>query len=297
MDDGVKKETFDFLSNLLYRHSGLVVPACKSYLLLSRLGPIARTNGFDDVEALAGQLRIGRDPELLRKAIEAMTTNESMFFRDKTPFEVFANFVVPKLLKARAEERRIRIWSAACSSGQEPYSLAMIFDQLKLHTKGWSVEIVATDLSDAILDRAREGLYTKMEVMRGLPDHMFSRYFDEDKAHWRLKSEIRDKVSFSKFNLLDNPARLGKFDVVFCRNVLIYFDMQTKTRVLNSIARQISPDGYLTLGSSETVLGLETEFEHCDGQRGLYQQMRTMPSVVAIETTRFPALSSAPRAA
>jgi chemotaxis protein methyltransferase CheR len=295
MDDGVKKDTFDFLSDLLYRHSGLVVPKTKSYLLRSRLGPVARDNGLADIDTLVRQLRAGLCPALLRQVVEAMTTNESMFFRDKTPFEIFSNFVVPKLLNTRAQERRIRIWSAACSSGQEPYSLAMVLDQLNLKAKGWTVEIVATDLSDDILERAREGRYTKMEVTRGLSDQLVKNYFDEENAHWRLKPELRGRVAFSKFNLLDNPIRLGKFDIVFCRNVLIYFDTQTKQKVLGSIARQISPDGYLVLGSSETVLGLDTAFGPCDNQRGLYQRQNTETSTGDVRAPQ--ATLSAARAA
>ena len=278
MTQALQKADFSFLSDLLYEKSGLVVPETKTYLLRSRLEPIVISKGIESIEELVVCLRRNNDAALLQQVVEAMTTNESMFFRDKSPFETFEEFVLPNLRPARTVKKHLRVWSAACSSGQEPYSLVMLLEEIKSKLAGWTVEIVATDLSDEILDRAREGLYTKMEAMRGLPVQYLVRYFDQEGDYWRLKAEYRQRVNYSKFNLLDNPARLGTFDVVFCRNVLIYFDAGTKAKVLNAIAKQLSPDGYLFLGSSETVLGLETSFGLCKGRRGVFQRTDTSTS-------------------
>jgi chemotaxis protein methyltransferase CheR len=199
-----------------------------------------------------------------------MTTNESLFFRDMKPFDQFRNLVIPKLTEARKPARKIRIWSAAASSGQEPYSISIILSEMQSLLSGWDLEIVATDISVEMLNRARSGLYTQFEVQRGLPIATLVKYFKQVGEKWRLDAGVRSMVKFKEFNLLDDPASLGKFDIVFCRNVLIYFDQQTKSEVLARIAKTMPKDGVLYLGGAETVLGITDKFVPITGHRGMY---------------------------
>ena len=261
---------FDLICRILKERSGLTLSKDKAYLLESRLLPVARQWKLAGLDELARLVRGQPDETLLRAITEAMTTNESFFFRDTKPFEQFQNLVLPRLLEARAHKRAIRIWSAACSTGQEPYSLAMILDEQAKLLSGWRVEILATDLSTEILDRARSGLYSQFEVQRGLPITMLVKYFQQVGERWQISARIRDMVTFRPFNLLDDLTPLGCFDVVFCRNVLIYFDQQTKAKVLDRIARQMAGDGFLYLGGAETVLGVSDRFQLVDGQQGVY---------------------------
>jgi chemotaxis protein methyltransferase CheR len=263
-------EDFRLFSRVLRERSGLALGEEKTYLLESRLMPLARRRGLDGLGALATALRHPAARDLEREVVEAMTTNESFFFRDGQPFDAFRKVILPRLLEARAARRSIRIWSAACSSGQEPYSLAMILAEESARLAGWRVDIVATDLSTEILDRARAGVYSHFEVQRGLPIQYLAKYFGGEGDRWQIVPEIRRTIDFRTFNLLDDPASLGPFDVVFCRNVLIYFEAPTKTRVLDRIARLMPADGYLVLGGAETVLGVTDRFAPLPGQRGLY---------------------------
>jgi chemotaxis protein methyltransferase CheR len=261
---------FDFIAALLKQQSGLVLSKDKVYLLESRLVPVARKHGHGTLEALIGKLRSGGDSKLLREVVEAMTTNESFFFRDVKPFEVLQRETLPFLLQARAARKHIRIWSAACSTGQEPYSIAMILKEEAAKLAGWRIEIVGTDLSTEVLDRARGGLYSQFEVQRGLPIQMLLKYFSQKNEMWQISEELRSMVQFRQLNLLEDISALGQFDVVFCRNVLIYFDQPTKTRVLDRISRQMPQDGVLFLGGAETVLGISERFKPMPGQRGVY---------------------------
>ncbi|GIK97705.1 MAG: chemotaxis protein CheR [Alphaproteobacteria bacterium] len=261
---------FDLICRILKERSGLLLAKDKAYLLESRLLPVARKWKFANFEELAKAIRTRPDEALLRDVTEAMTTNESFFFRDIKPFDQFREIVLPHMLEARAQTRSIRIWSAACSSGQEPYSLAMILNENAAKLQGWRIEILATDLSNEILSRAREGLYSQFEVQRGLPIQLLVKYFQQSGDRWQINKQIRDMVQYRPFNLLQPMAPLGRFDVVFCRNVLIYFDQPTKTKVLDGIAGQMAEDGFLYLGGAETVLGVTERFQLIPGQRGIY---------------------------
>jgi chemotaxis protein methyltransferase CheR len=199
-----------------------------------------------------------------------MTTNESFFFRDNKPFDLFKDSVLPQLLESRASRKKIRIWCAAASTGQEPYSLAIILKELSVKLAGWNIEIVGTDLSQKVLDKAKMGLFSQFEVQRGLPIQMLIKYFNQVGELWQISEEIRNMVSFRKFNLLDPYTLLGSFDVIFCRNVLIYFDQPTKTEVLEKMRKLLPNDGTLFLGAAETVLGITDKFKPVQGQRGLY---------------------------
>jgi chemotaxis protein methyltransferase CheR len=261
---------FDFIAGLLKQKSGLVVSKDKVYLLESRLVPVARKHGHGTLEALIGKLRTGGDDKLLREVVEAMTTNESFFFRDGKPFETLQKETLPYLLQARAAKKHIRIWCAACSTGQEPYSIAMILKDEAAKLAGWKVEIVGTDLSTDVLDRARNGMYSQFEVQRGLPIQLLLKNFTQKNEMWEISADLRSMVQYRPINLLEDISALGQFDVVFCRNVLIYFDQQTKTQVLDRISRQMPQDGVLFLGGAETVLGISERFKPMPGQRGVY---------------------------
>jgi chemotaxis protein methyltransferase CheR len=261
---------FDFIRNLVRQRSGLVLSAEKQYLVESRLLPVVRKRGLGTLADLVRMLRLGGASPLETTVVEAMTTNESFFFRDKLPFEYFSNLIMPTLLKARARERRIRIWCTAAATGQEPYSLAMALLDMKAELAGWRVEILATDISNEALGKARAGLYTQFEVQRGLPIQRLVAHFAQLGGVWQIAPEIRSMVTYRYFNLLENFTSLGVFDVIFCRNVLIYFDQVTKTDVLNRLARVVTNDGYLLLGAAETVVGLTTAFRPMPEQRGIY---------------------------
>lgn len=262
--------TFDTIAALLKSRSGLVIGPDKLYLLETRLTPILRRHGLRDLPTLAARLRASSSDELARTVVEAMTTNESFFFRDDKPFAHVRAEGLPRLLSARPAGAELRIWSAAASSGQEAYSLAMILADLGPQPGGKRIEIVATDIAREQLARAREGLYTQFEIQRGLPMQMLVRHFRKEDAGWRINAKLREMVQFREWNLLADLRPLGLFDIVFCRNVLIYFDQPTKSTVLDAIARQLRPDGLLYLGGAETVLGLSDRFAPAPGQRGVY---------------------------
>ena len=259
----------DLLARLLKERSGIVLHKDRSYLVESRLTPLVRQLGLASLAELSVRLRQG-DAALAGKVVDAMTTNETFFFRDKTPFERFAAIMLPHLLAARQAARRIRIWCAAASTGQEPYSLAMLLDDRRAELAGWRVEIVATDLSPTVIERARAGCYSQFEVQRGLPIQRLVRHFRQKGDRWEISPELRRMVRFRTQNLLRDFSALGAFDVVFCRNVLIYFDEATRTDILARIAGQIAGDGFLTLGAAETVVGLGDAFRPHPDSRGIY---------------------------
>jgi len=261
----------DFLYKLLKDRSGLVLTGEKDYLVESRLMPIARRNGKTSVSELISLIRQSGSESVKKEITEAMTTNESFFFRDKVPFEHFSDTIMPGLLEARRNERRIRIWCAAASTGQEPYSIAICLKEMAEKLAGWRIEILGTDISSEVLEKAKTGLYSQFEVQRGLPIRMLTTYFTQVGDMWQLDSSLRSMVQYKEYNLLDNLRPLGRFDAIFCRNVLIYFDQATKTQILENMAGQIASDGYLVLGAAETVLGLTQSFSTVAGKRGLYE--------------------------
>lgn len=266
----MKPDDFEFMAQMLRKRSGLTLTSDKTYLLESRLTPLARRLGLQGLDQLVQTLRTKRDEKLMRDVTEAMTTNESFFFRDTTPFDHFKNFVLPTMKKNRSSERKIRIWCAAASTGQEPYSLAMILKEASAQFPGWSFEIVGTDISANVLQRARAGRYSQFEVQRGLPIQLLIKYFKQEGDAWQLSQEIRSMVQYREFNLLDSFAGLGRFDVVYCRNVLIYFDQPIKSQVLERVRALLPKDGFLFLGAAETVLGITDKFKPVKGQRGMY---------------------------
>jgi chemotaxis protein methyltransferase CheR len=247
-----------------------VLSADKQYLVESRLLPVARKSGLASLGDLVAVLKSGRDAGLMISVVEAMTTNESFFFRDKTPFDHFRATIMPALIAARRSSRCIRIWCAAASTGQEPYSLAMCLKEVEREIAGWRVEIMATDLSGEVLEKARQGLYTQFEVQRGLPIQLLIKHFTQTGELWQIAPDLRAMVKYRQLNLLADFSSLGLFDLVFCRNVLIYFDQNTKIDVLTRLARNTASDGFLVLGAAETVVGLTDRYKPVPDKRGLY---------------------------
>jgi chemotaxis protein methyltransferase CheR len=273
---------YDYLRGVLKQRSGLDLSADKQYLVESRLVPLARKTGLAGIPELVHKMKGGAEV-LTTEVVEAMTTNETFFFRDKVPFDHLRDTILPALLQSRASRKSLRIWSAACSTGQEPYSIAMCLKEKAAQLAGWRIEIVGTDLSQEVLDKSRAGIYSQFEVQRGLPIQLLVKYFAQIGELWQLNSELRGMVQYRQLNLLQDFSSLGKFDVVFCRNVLIYFDQQTKTQIFERIARVTEPDGMLMLGAAESVVGITNAFRPYPDKRGLYQ-----PNVG--EAARAPAL-------
>jgi chemotaxis protein methyltransferase CheR len=254
---------------LLKERSGLSLTGDKQYLFESRLNPVARNNGFKTLGELAGALRRSPPPALVRAVVEAMATHESLFFRDVKPFDELRTFSLPKLAEARAGTKTLRFWSAACSTGQEPYSLAMLLKD-EPRVAGWRTQITATDLSSQVIARAAAGKFSHFEVQRGLPAKYLVKHFKRSGDDWEIAQPLRDMIAWKVFNLLEDPAPLGGFDVIFCRNVLIYFDQETKGRVLERLAKILAKDGYLMLGSAETTIGITDRLRPVPEHHGLY---------------------------
>jgi chemotaxis protein methyltransferase CheR len=274
---------YEYLRKCLKERSGLVLSADKQYLVESRLLPVARSAGFANLGDLVRALMLGNADALMTAVVEAMMTHESFFFRDKLPFDLFRQTIMPALIAARGSVRAIRIWCAAASTGQEPYSLAMCLREMGQKIAGWRIELLATDLGNDVLEKARQGLYSQFEVQRGLPIQLLIKHFTQVGELWQIAPDIRSMVKYQQLNLLADFARLGRFDLILCRNVLIYFDTETKISVLNRLARSTASDGYLMLGAAETVIGLTNSFKVVPDKRGLY-----VPNIAA-------ASSSAPK--
>jgi chemotaxis protein methyltransferase CheR len=284
----VTPNEYDHLRKLLKERSGLVLSSDKQYLVESRLLPIVRKNTLASLGELVQRLKAPSAEALIVEVVEAMTTNESFFFRDKIPFDHFREAIMPGLLAARAGQRRIRIWCSAASTGQEPYSLAMCLKEMASQLAGWRIDIIATDLSTEVLEKAKAGVYSQFEVQRGLPIQLLVKYFTQIGETWQIAPEIRSMVQYRPFNLLSDFGQLGSFDAVYCRNVLIYFDQPTKIDVLERIARSLEPDGYLVLGAAETVVGLTEAFKPMTDRRGLYA-----PNHAAVRAKAAPRLAVA----
>ena len=261
---------YEYLRKLLKERSGLDLSTDKQYLVESRLIPLARKSGLSGIGELVSKMKSGA-PSLITEVVEAMTTNETFFFRDKIPFEHLRDTVLPLMLKARANVRSLRIWSAACSTGQEPYSIAMCLKEKAPLLSGWRIEIVATDLSQEVLEKSRAGIYSQFEVQRGLPIQMLVKHFTQSGEIWQVNADIRAMVQHRQLNLLQDFSQLGRFDVIFCRNVLIYFDQETKINVFERLNKAMEPDGMLMLGAAESVVGITDAFRPYLDRRGLYQ--------------------------
>ena len=278
MNDG----DFEHLADLVKRRAGFLLPPGKTHLAAARLAPVARRFGFRKTDELLAELR--HEPEeLARAVVEAMMINESSFFRDKATFDHFRAVILPSLLSGRADSRKLRIWCAAASTGQEAYSLAMILDEAKI-ARDWRIEIIASDISSEAIARAAQGRYSQYETQRGLPLQTLLRYFVQDGEHWRVSDRLRHMVNFREFNLLDSFGWLGKIDVIFCRNVLFYFETKAKQSCLERFEETLADDGYLVLGASEMLKGITNAFAPDNATlRGTYRKAKagSRPVVLA----------------
>jgi chemotaxis protein methyltransferase CheR len=262
-------DDFAEIAGVVRRRSGIVLTGDKTYLLETRLGPVLGRFGLPSLAALGQRLRSRPEEVLERAVVEALTTHESSFFRDGKPFDHLSR-ILPQILAGRSATVPLRIWSAACSTGQEPFSIAMLVADSLGARVDRRVEILATDISAEVLQKARQGVFTQFEVQRGLPIRSLVKHFRQDGAKWRVAAELAAMVRFEERNLLSELSSLGRFDAIFCRNVLIYFDAPTKTRVLEALAQRLSPNGVLYLGGAETVLGLTDRLVPLQGERGAY---------------------------
>lgn len=268
----ITAQDFDFVRHLLYAQAGIVVEPGKEYLVESRLGPLCRRENLDSIETLVGRLRSTTFQPLTKKLVDAMTTNETMFFRDVEPFEVLRKHVLPELIAARRSVRRLNVWYAASSTGQEPYSVSMIIRSEFPELAGWDVNQLATDISPTVLERAREGRYSQLEVNRGLPAKYLVTYFTKQGNDWQLKDDIRRMVRFEELNLTRPWPVMAPLDIVMLRNVMIYFDTDAKRDILHKVRTMLRPDGFLFLGGAESPMNLDDSFDRQQFERaGCYR--------------------------
>jgi chemotaxis protein methyltransferase CheR len=279
---------FDFLRSYLKTRSGLALSGEKRYLIESRLGPICRRFNLATLHDLANALKSGPTGAMEKAVVEAMTTNETVFFRDQAPFDLFRDVLLPEAMARRAAQRRLRIWCAAASTGQEPYSLAMLLHEAAPRLAGWSVDLIATDLSTEVLEKAKAGLYSHFEVQRGLPVQLLIKHFEQHGEQWRIAAKLRQMVDFRPLNLLQPFDTLGTFDIIYCRNVLIYFDAATKGDVLARIGGSLAPDGALLLGAAETVIGLTDRLVPNTRHRGLSKPARAAAAPAPVTAAALP---------
>jgi chemotaxis protein methyltransferase CheR len=265
-------QEFDAIRRLLLEHSAIVLEPGKEYLVQNRLAPLLTRLKLGSISELLAEMRCRPGNGLHRQVVEAMVTTESSFFRDHHPFEALRTVVLPDLIQRRRDERRLHIWCAACSSGQEPYSVSMLLREHFPVLAGWNVSLMASDISRAMLERAREGRFNQIEVNRGLPAALLVKYFDQHGTSWQLKPAIRAAVDFREINLAQAWPALPRMDVVLLRNVMIYFDVATKKTILGKVARLLRPDGYLLLGGAETTFNLDDSYRRVEPLKaGFYQ--------------------------
>jgi chemotaxis protein methyltransferase CheR len=269
---GLSPQDFQFVCGLVRQRSAIVLEPEKSYLLEARLSPLARSEGFGTIEELVARLRSHPFNGLHRKVVEAMTTNETSFFRDLHPFEALRSVVLPEVIRRRQVDRRINIWCAACSSGQEPYTIAMTILEHFPMLGSWDVKILATDLSSDMVARSRAGRYGQIEVNRGLPASLLVKYFEKKGMEWVIRPEVQRFCEFRELNLIESWSGLPRMDVVFLRNVLIYFDLDTKRSILSNTRKVLQPWGHLFLGGAETTINLGDGFTRVQYDRaGCYR--------------------------
>ena len=276
---------YEFLRKLLKDRSGLDLSPDKQYLVESRLVPLARKANLAGITELVQKMKMGSAEALTADVVEAMTTNETFFFRDKTPFDHLKDTMLPALLQARSARRALRIWCAASSTGQEPYSIAMCLKGLGAAIAGWKVDIVATDLSQGVLEKSKAGIFSQFEVQRGLPIQLLVKHFTQVGDMWQLNADIRSMVQHRQLNLMQDFGHLGTFDIIFCRNVLIYFDQETKAGIFERMSRLVESDGFLVLGAAESVVGITDAFKPYPERRGLYRPnstRATKPGLIAM---------------
>ncbi|MCF7765789.1 MAG: protein-glutamate O-methyltransferase CheR [Verrucomicrobia bacterium] len=287
-------DQYDFARRIVRQQCGIVLDDNKQFLLETRIIPVARQHGFGSIAELISSMQKRRRLDLEADITEALTTNETYFFRDVHPFDALKTVVLPELIKARSAERRLSIWCGASSTGQEPYSMAMLLYDEFPQLLSWKVDFIATDYSEETLQRAREGAYNQLEVNRGLPAHKLTKHFTYDGVVWRLKDRLRKMVQFRHLNLLKPWPGMPKLDLVFLRNVLIYFDLPTKQAILGKIRDRLQPDGFLFLGAAETTMNIDNEFQRRSvGRTSCYHLVPPKPSPVALAAAAAAASAAA----
>ncbi len=252
----INPEQFRFFSEMVRQNSGISLQKGKEYLLESRLNELARVLGLKNIDELYRKIKFQPNPKLKEQIVEAMTTNETYFFRDQHPFDALKNHVIPELMQAKKDVKRLKFWSAACSTGQEPYSIAMILREHFQALNNWRVEIIASDISQQAINKGKEGRFTQVEVNRGLPIQLLIKYFKQNGAFWIVDSKLKNMIRFKKVNLMGPFIGISGIDVIMCRYVLIYFDQKTKKGILEKLVKTLNPGGYLFLGATETPVGL-----------------------------------------
>ncbi|MBT9547941.1 MAG: protein-glutamate O-methyltransferase CheR [Candidatus Sericytochromatia bacterium] len=257
---------YDYICQLLKSECAIALDVGKEYLVELRIGILAENEGFSSAQNLIQQLTQKKEPQLVKKVVDAMTTNETLFFRDFKPFELLHKEILPHLFQRQSGAKELNIWSAACSMGQEPYSIAMVLDQYFAQQRSdWKIHLQATDISFTCLNYAKDAVYNQFEVNRGLPISLLVRYFEQENDRWKLKPVIKEQVQFQELNLIEPwPSYMPKMDIIFLRNVLIYFDFATKKKILQKVRQQLKPDGYLFLGNAETTLMIDDAFSRID---------------------------------
>jgi chemotaxis protein methyltransferase CheR len=268
------------LASLLEARTGQQLATNRRWRIDTALASIIRARGFGSVDQLVSRLVSGRDAALSEQVIEALLNNETYFFRDKLPFDLLLGGPVKRLEQARAAQKRLSVWCAGCSTGQEVYSLAMSFADEPARWQGWTIDIIGTDLSRSAIERARAGIYSQFEVQRGLPVMQMIRWFEElGGGDWRISAKLRDRVRFDARGLIEPPPHPGRFDIILCRNVLLYFTPDMRRLAFNRLAEAIAPDGALMLGAGETVIGQTDRFVSDPEHRGLYRSAETQADI------------------
>ena len=270
----LEKLDFDYLRQMVREHSAIVLDEGKEYLVEMRLMSLARAEGVADVGALIRAMRSKSFGQLHRDVIDAMTTNETSFFRDLHPFETLKKEILPRMIEARASQKSLNIWCAACSSGQEPYTIAMVLKDNFPQLANWRVKILATDISPSMVVRARQGVFSQLEINRGLPAPFLIKYFSKDGASWAIKEDVKRFIEFREMNLATNWPAMPTFDIIFIRNVLIYFDLEMKRSILGRMRKVFKPDGVLFLGGAETTLNIDDSFQRVQEGRSVYYVLR-----------------------
>lgn len=254
-------DAISYVCSLVRQRSAIELDAAKAYLIEARLSPVAKGNGFQSAQEMINALRISSKTSVQQQLVEAMTTNETSFYRDAHPFEALRSTIIPEMMRLQSAKRSLNIWSAACSTGQEAYSIAMLLCEHFAELTSWKVQIVGTDLSDAVLEKARAARFSQIEMNRGLPAALLAKYFRRDGMQWELASHVRGMASFCKLNLIERWPTLPIMDVVFLRNVLIYFSPETKKAILEKVRQVMAPHAVLFLGAAETTMGLDSSFQ------------------------------------
>lgn len=270
---------FNYIQKLVHERSAIVIETGKEYLVESRLTPLALREGFCSIEEMVSRLRLQPYSDLHRKVVEAMTINETSFFRDGYPFETLKKKILPELFMKREAERKLNIWCTACSTGQEPYTIAMVLKETLTNLANWTIQLIASDLSLYMIERAQEGRYNQIEINRGLSPTLINKFFHKEGSDWQVNDDLRNLVTFREINLASTWPAMPQLDIIFMRNVMIYFDVATKKNILSKVKQNLKQDGYMFLGAAETTINIDDSFE-CEyfGNAGYYKLKRAAPN-------------------